>query len=307
MTLVDQAESYVAMKRATGLSFAGQERLLADFAAHAEAQGDPFIQVATALDWASQSSTHNERVRRLRTVCGLARHLHAEEGRHEVPHRDALGRPSRHRPPPHLLSGDEIRRIMDAALDLPPAGSTTPHTFRTMIGLLAATGMRRSEATGLRLRDLTADGLEVRNAKFGKSRLLPLHGSVTRALDAYLDIRGPGKPDAPLFVMPSGRAVNPCYLTHIFIGLARKLGLRGGPGTPGPRLHDLRHSYASRVLEGSRAGDRRNAGRRMLALSTSLGHAAIADTFWYLEATPALLEQISAATEDFHAGGQRDD
>ena len=279
MTLVDQAESYVAMKRATGLSFAGQERLLADFAAHAEAQGDPFIRVATALDWASQSSTHNERVRRLRTVCGLARHLHAEEGRHEVPHRDALGRPSRHRPPPHLLSGDEIRRIMDAALDLPPAGSTTPHTFRTMIGLLAATGMRRSEATGLRLRDLTADGLEVRNAKFGKSRLLPLHGSVTRALDAYLDIRGPGKPDAPLFVMPSGRAVNPCYLTQIFIGLARKLGLRGGPGTPGPRLHDLRHSYASRVLEGSRAGDRRNAGRRMLALSTSLGHAAIADTF----------------------------
>ena len=307
MTLMDQAESYAAMKRATGLSFARQARLLADFAAHAEAQGDLHIRTATALDWASQSSAHNERVRRLRIVRGLAKHLHVEDRRHEFPHRDALGRSSRHRPPPHLLSTDEIRMIMDAALDLPPAGSITPHTFHAIIGLLAATGMRPSEAAGLRLRDLTADGLEVRNAKFGKSRLLPLHGSVTRALDAYLGIRGPGEPDAPLFILPSGRAVSPKYLTNIFIGLARRLGLRGGPGSPGPRLYDLRHSYASRVLEGSRAGDRRNAGRQMLALSTYLGHGAIADTYWYLEATPALLKRISAATEDFHAGGQCDD
>ena len=81
---------------------------------------------------------------------------------------------------------------------------------------------------------MTADGLVVRNAKFGKSRLLPLHGSSARALGAYLGIRGPGEPDAPLFILPSGRAVSPCYLTHIFIRLARKLGLRGGPGSPGP-------------------------------------------------------------------------
>lgn len=307
MTLIDQAKSYAAMKRATGLSFAPQERLLAEFAAHAEALGDLFIRTSTVLGWASQSSTQRGCIFRLRTVCGLARHLHVEDRRHEVPHRDALGKPSRHRPPPHLLSTDEIRMIMDAALDLPPEGSITPHTFHAIIGLLAATGMRRSEATGLQLGDLTADGLKVRNAKFGKSRLLPLHGSVTRALNAYLGIRGPGEPDAPLFIMPSGRAVNPDYLTHIFIRLARRLGLRSGAGNPGPRLHDIRHSYASRVLEGSQTGDRRDISRSMLALSTYLGHARIANTYWYLEATPALFGRISAATGDFHAGGQCDD
>ena len=307
MTLIDQAASYAAMKRAAGLSFASQERLLAGFAAHAAAQGDLFVRTATVLDWASQSSSPNERIFRLRTVCGLAGHLHAEDRRHEVPHRDAFGRENRHRSPPHLLSTDEIRRIMNAALGLPPAGSITPHTFHAVIGLLAATGMRPSEATGLLLRDLTADGLEVKNAKFGKSRLLPLHRTAARALDAYLGIRGPGEPDAPLFIMPSGGAVNPKYLSEVFIRLARKLGLRGGPGSPGPRLYDLRHSFASKVLEGSQAGDRRGAGRQMLALSTYLGHTRIVDTFWYLEATPALLERISAATADIHAGGQCDD
>ena len=310
MTLADHATSYVAMKQATGLSFAGEERLLGSFAVHADAQGDPFVQVATVLDWASQASSPRQRVSRLHVVYGFAVYLHAEDERHEVPHRDALGRKARHRPPPHLLSLNDIRQIMNAALDLPPAGSITPHTFHTIIGLLAATGMRRSEAVRLRIRDVTEDGLEIRNAKFGKARLVPLDETVKGALNAYLTKRGEDEPDAPLFILPSRRAINPTYLTDIFVKLSRRVGLRGEPGTPGPRLHDLRHAFAVRALTDVASSNRRDISRHMLALSTYLGHSGVVDTYWYLEATPVLLDRISAKTEklhELHAGRQNSD
>ncbi len=175
MTLTDHVMSYVAFKRATGLSFQEPKQLLGSFAAHAEARGDAFVRVETALAWASQAAALRQKQRRLHLVCGLAVYLHAEDERHEIPHRDALGRATRHRPPPRLLSLTQIRQVMDAALELPPAGSITPVTFHHVIGLLAATGLRRSEAVGLKLEDVTPDGLQIRNAKFGRARLVPLH------------------------------------------------------------------------------------------------------------------------------------
>ncbi len=297
MTLTDHASSYVALKQATGLSFVEQAHVLNGFASHAEAQGDEFIRVATVLDWVSRTPSQPQRVRKLHMVCGLANYLHVEDERHEVPHRDALGPGTYHRKPPHLLSLDEIGNIMNAALELPPAGSITPDTMHTLIGLLAATGMRRSEAVKLRIRDLTEDGIEIRHAKFNKARLVPLHDTVKREINAYLGKRGPGTPDDPLFIMPSGQSVKPGYLTDTFIRLARSVGLRGGSSKPGPRLHDLRHSFATRVLTGLEANNRRDISRHMLALSTYLGHTNIADTYWYLKTTPVLLDQISAATE----------
>ena len=307
MTLTEHAASYVAIQQATGLSFADQARLLTSYAIHAEAQGDVFIQSATVLDWASQASSPHQRIVRLRVVRGFAKYLHAEDERHDVPHPDAMGRRTRHRPAPHLLSTDQIRQIMAAALELPAVSSTTPHAIHTLIGLLAATGMRRSEATSLRIRDLTEDGIKVRNTKSATSRLLPLHPSVKCALDAWLGIRGRGAPDDPLFILSSGRPVCPEYLTNTFIKLARNLGLRGGPGTPGPRLHDLRHSFAATALARVTAGDRGDISRHMLALSTWMGHARLVDTYYYLEATPVLLNRISAATEALHSRRRNDD
>ena len=303
MTLTDHVQAYVAFKRATGLAFQEQERQLDSFARHVEARGDRYVRVQTALDWASQSKSAPRRQQRLRLVCGLAAYLHAEDERHEIPHRDALGRATYHRPPPRLLSGTQIRQLMEAALELPPVGSITPVTFHFMLGLIAATGLRRAEATDLRLADHTPDGLLIRTAKLGKQRLVPLHESVRTALDRYLEIRlRCGSPSDRLFVLASGRPVQPDYLTHTFVRLARQAGLRGGPGEPGPRLHDLRHGFAVRALESAARGDRSAISRHMLALSTYLGHANATETYWYLEATPVLLKQVSAATERLHAG-----
>ena len=308
MSLTDHAKSYVAFKRATGLSFKEPEQLLANFALHAEARGDRFVRVKTALPWASQAGSPQWKRKRLQLVRGLAVHLHAEDERHEVPHRDAFGRATRHRPPPRLLSLTQIRQVMDAALELPPDGSITPVTFHYIIGLLAATGLRRAEAIGLQLADVTPDGLRIRNAKGGKARLVPLHASVQTALERYTEIRlRYGSPSDHLFVLARGRPISPVHLNHTFLRLTRHLGLRGGPGEPGPRLHDLRHAFAMRALESVESGNRTDCSRHMLALSTYLGHSSAADTYWYLEATPVLLNQVSAATERLHAGRSSDD
>lgn len=194
---------------------------------------------------------------------------------------------------------------MSQALSLPPAGSLTPLTFHVIIGLMACTGLRRSEATGLLLGDLGHGRLMVRNAKNHRDRLVPLHESARRVLDDYLAVRKRrGGPGDHLFVLASGRPLTPEYLTHTFILLARKAGVRGSAGKPGPRLHDLRHAFAVRALEGSLSSNRRDIGRHMLALSTTLGHANATDTYWYLEATPVLMRQVSEAAEILHMTGK---
>ena len=273
MTLADHADSYIEFRRSTGLSFQHAVPLLGSFAAYAEAEGDTLVRAETCIAWASQAGSSRQKRTRLQLVRG-----------------------NYHRPPPRLLSAAQIRLVMDAASQLPPGDSITPVTFRHIIGLLASTGMRRSEAIGLALKDVTPDGLQIRNAKFGRARLVPLHASVRSALERYLDVR----------LRCSSRPVSPDYLTATFIRLARQVGLRGGPGELGPRLHDLRHSFATGALQSVASGDRSELGRHVLALSTYLGHAHPANTYWYLEATPVLLNQVSAATERLHARRRRD-
>ena len=169
MTLAEHVERYVTFRRALGHAYVEQARCLHDYVTYAEACGDSFVRTSTVLDWASTTPSPRQAQVKLRYVCDLASVLHADDERHEVPDRDALGKARSRRPSPHLLSLAEIRRIMDAALELAPAGSITPLTFHYILGLIAATGLRRSEATSLLLTDLTADGLLIRKAKFGKN------------------------------------------------------------------------------------------------------------------------------------------
>ena len=151
----------------------------------------------------------------------------------------ALGRRINRRKPPHLPSPDQVREFMEAALLLRPAGSPTPLTFHTIIGLVAATGMRCSEATGPTLNDITPEGLLVRHAKNDGTGLLPLQDSAARAFDDYLDVRmKEGGANEHLFVLVNGDRVRPAYLTRVLIRLARENGARGGSAMSGD--HHLR-------------------------------------------------------------------
>ena len=143
------------------------------------------------------------------------------------------------------------------------------------------------------------------DTKTRRDRLVPLHESTRRALDEYLVARKrQGGPDEHLFVLAFGQPVRPDYLTRTFILLARKAGVRAGAGQPGLRLHDLRHSFAVSALEVSLSSSRKDVARHMLALSTTLGHVSVTNTYWYLEATPVLLRQVSEATEKLHMTGK---
>ena len=292
MTLQAHADRYVALKRCLGYKFVNNERILRSWATWAMTRGDDVIVADTMLGWARDASSSAAAGKRLSVGRRFAVWLHAEDPRHEVPPRNVFGLTTRRRPAPHLLTDAEIATLMAAALSLPPKGSITPHTWHCIIGLMATTGLRRCEVCALRLTDITADGLVVRETKFQKSRLVPLHRSTVDALDRYLTIRRRcGAASEHLFVLSTGRAINPDIVTGMFVKLARQVGLRGGPGEPGPRLHDLRHRFAVSSLEHTVATDRDSANRHMLALATYLGHN-----------TPVLLRDIARKAEHAHAG-----
>lgn len=251
---------------------------------------------AVALVWQGE--------RRLRAVAGFARYARAEDPRHEVPPIFVFGR--RHvRPRPHIYSPDELRRLLDAASRLPAIWPLRPQVFTTLFGLLASSGLRVSEALALRFGDVTSDGLVIRTAKFNKSRLVPLHETAASALGRYLELRRRASTVSDyVFVSPKGGRLPSQTVSKTFLHLARHAGLRSGPGTPGPRIHDLRHTFAVRALEACPQGGS-PVGWRMRALSTYLGHRNLADTCWYLHATPQLMRGVADACERFLEGGAR--
>ena len=292
-----QVSRFVTLKRRVGLKYEENERRLRAYAQYASEQGDQVLNVKRIVNWAATAPSVAGARARLTAVRRFAIWMHAEDERHEIPPTDALGRARKVRPAVRILTTSEIRRLMEAALLLGPAGSITPYTFHYVFGLMAATGLRRSEAVSLKLQDITSDGLIVRETKFGKTRLVPIHNSVHTALDTYLRMRiQVGAQCDHLFVLATGRPPTPNYITCRFILLARQIGLRGEGCQPGPRLHDLRFAFAARSLEAC-AHDRNEVSRHMLALTTYLGHGSVSNTYWYLEPTPVLLQAVSDASE----------
>ena len=305
MPISADVKRYVTIKRGLGYKFADQEQMLRKYAAFADSFGDLHTSASRMIEWASAAPSAQRSREWFRVVRHFAISMHAEDDRHEIPPRDVFGRATRPRPSPIIMAVADIERIMQAALSLPPVASITPYTYHYLIGLLAAAGLRVSEAIGLLATDLTVDGLLIRETKLRKTRLVPIDPSTQKALEEYLALRRRiGGPDPHLFVLSTGEPPDHASVSRAFIKLARQTGLRGAKGERGPRLHDLRHSFAVRSLERC-ASDRAAINRHMLALSTYLGHVCLSDTYWYLEATPVLTRQIADAAEAFREGGAR--
>ncbi|MDR7260498.1 integrase [Sphingomonas sp. BE270] len=293
---------YVALHRSLGRKYDEQDRLLRLYAAYAGHFGDQHTQVQRIYDWCHTASSQYVAQTRFGTVRNFSLFAHAEDPAHEVPPAGVFGRGKRPRPTPHIIEPEQIRAIMAAALDLPPKGTISPHAYHCLFGLLAATGLRISEALALQCDDLGEDGLIIRNGKFGKQRLVALQPSTRQALEAYLATRARlGATGNDLFVTIRGRAPHKVRAHIVFVRLARQLGYRGPTGTTGMRMHDLRHTFAVRSLE-SCSPDREAVAHHMAGLSVYLGHTSVANTYWYLEATPVLLRDIAAASEHLYLG-----
>jgi integrase len=294
---------YIEFHQAMGLKFKLQAGLLRHFATFAEPLGDDWVRTETVLDWAAEAPSAAQRRQRLLVVCRFALEMQAEDDRYEVPSALAFGKAKRERRMPHIYSVDEIRRLLHEAGQLTPSGSIRPATYRTLLALIASTGLRISEGLALQLVDFNGDALVIRNTKFRKNRLVPLHASAREGLERYLAQREKiARTDDSFFVSVAGRGL--CYSTvyTVFLQLMRSAGLREGPGAPGPCIHDLRHTFAVRALEQCGRSDV-EIHRHVLALSTYLGHAHPSDTYWYLQATPKLMESIGLRTESLFQGG----
>lgn len=294
-------DSYLAVRRAAGFELRVSESLLRLFAAFASRRGETHVQAQSAVAWAAEAPSPYQRKWRLQVVRIFARHAHAEDERHEIPPGNVFC-PRRQPYVPFRFSLEQVHQLLQQAARLTPTGSLRPWTYTTLLSLLAVTGLRISEALALRFSDVTPDGLQIRETKFRKSRLVPLHPSTSVGLDRYLQRRRRvGGADDHVFISLRGGALRYPTVNATFRALIRDGGFPLGLGGSRPRVHDLRHHFAARVLQACPC-DRQRASQHMLALATYMGHARLASTYWYLHATPHLLEDIADACERFLKG-----
>lgn len=300
--LTQAVDSYLAIRRAAGFRLKVQGLLLKSFAAFSETRGHRHISSDIAIEWAGLAPSASQRARRLGIIIRLARHLRADDQHHDVPP-TVFGAERYSRPTPYILSAEQIRQLI-AAVRQPEDAILQPATYSTLFSLLACTGLRVSEATRLRFEDITPDGLVIRNTKFRKSRLVPLHRTALTGLETYLQQRHLYAPFSDhVFVSLRRKPLRPTDVDKVFRAAVKRVGLPPARGRVRPTPHSLRHTFAVRALE--TCPDGRDAiTKHMLALSTYLGHSKVAHTYWYLEAVPELMRDIAERTERFAMGGQ---
>lgn len=289
-------EGYLSLREGLGYKYQHQARRLADFVSFMETRKATTITTKLAMAWATlPPDRHASWALRLTDVRGFARHVANFDRKTEVPAADML--PGLKRAKPYIYSDAEIDALLAAALALPPVNGLRRWTYHYLFGLIAVTGMRLSEAIGLQRDDvdLKDDVLTVRQSKFGKSRLIPLHPTTGAALRRYAkrcDAHLGSRCSTYFFVAERGGRLRHQYVHRVFWRLSRETGLRRPGDHTGPRVHDFRHRFAIRTLLGwYREGI--DVERQLPVLSTYLGHVCVRDTYWYLSACPELMQEAA--------------
>ena len=299
-SLRESMEKYVALRRGLGFKLYHETWWLPSFAAFLEQQGSDVITVELALRWAQLPADADPSwwASRLSAISRFARHHRAYDPRTEVPAPELLPYRSQ-RQSPHIYSEDEICSLMEQMSRLCP--SLMAATYTTLVGLLAATGMRVGEAIALDHDnvDWLRARLLVRNAKLHKSRYVPVHEQTIDKLRAYAKqrdrLRPPHRESASFFVSLAGTRLIYNNVARTFARIAQQAGIEHRVGRP-PHLHDLRHTFAvTTVRDWYRAGI--DVEPRLPALSTYLGHVDPTSTYWYLTGTPELLALASERAE----------
>jgi len=294
------------MRRRLGFKLTTFGEKLMSFINYLEDTGDTVLTTRSALAWATDTPRSSDEVhwsRRLMVVRIFARHLKTLEPATEIPPDDALPHHYR-RITPHLFTPAELNRLLAATSVLSP--DFRARTWHTFIGLLAVSGLRTSEACGLDRTDVDLTGglLTVRDTKFGKSRQVPVHASTVTALRRYArerDLQRPAPSTAAFLVSTRGTRLDSHNLPHTFVKLLSAADITAGEGHRRPRLHDLRHTFATTtVLQWYRDGA--DVQAKLPLLTTYLGHADPKSTYWYLSGSPELLSLAAARLEHSFGG-----
>jgi len=292
-TMAARVKAYLVSRRAFGYKLRIEGQMLENFARYADRSGHhgPLTR-SLALRWATlpRGADQLYPARRLEVVRVFAKHLTAFEASTEIPPRHALG-PAHRRSAPHLYSPAEIGQLLQRAAGLP--GRLRSLTYQTLLGLLSCTGLRISEALTLAIGDVDLERgvLTIRETKYHQTRLVPLHPTVLKPLNHYVRRRQKLFPLAQHFFV-SNRGQRFAYTTvrTVFRKLAE--GIVPNSSRRHVHLHDLRHTFACRVLLGWQRSKRGAIGR-VTILSRYLGHQRVTDTYWYLTATPELLAEAA--------------
>lgn len=297
-------DNYLATRRALGFKLTAPGKTLEAFVSWMDERGESTIRRALATAWVSQFSrrTVSDRLNHIRQ---FAEHVAWFDSATEIPLVD--GNPyGSHRARPMILTGEQIDQLLIAAGKLTP--TVRAASWHTLLGLLAVTGLRISEALHLDDADITADESgqggwsRVTDTKFGKSRLVPLHQSTMTAIARFQRLRDqtfPVPKTAAVFVARRGTRIARSTAGQTFQEIRALAGLAGGPTTPPVKLYDLRHSFATNTLiRHIRSGG--DVDAVMPVLSAWLGHVGPDSTYWYLSNTPEL---AAALAERLHEGG----
>ncbi|CAN5447263.1 tyrosine-type recombinase/integrase [soil metagenome] len=295
-TMREAVKEYLSMRRALGFKMHEAGVGLFRFVTFLEQKHSSHITAALAMEWAQQPTTVQplEWARRLSFVRGFARYRSAFDPMTEIPECEILPyRPKRARP--YLYKEKEILDLIEAALTLAPVNGFRGYTYYCLLGFLSVTGVRLGEALGLHIEDVDlAEGIiTIRGAKFGKSRLVPLHASTVAVLASYKIKRNEflkGRSATYFFISMRGNRLDQGQVRKTFYSLLHQIGIPKPGGYVGARLHDFRHVFAIETMKRwYRSGE--DVERRLPVLSAYLGHVHVSDTYWYLTACPELMGQ----------------
>lgn len=304
--LAQELNRYLTIRRSLGYGLSTAEQILRKFVGFAERENAEFISADLFMRWRESFGRANRQTwsRRLGMVRLFAQWLHCMNPKHEVPLQSLI--PSRERRPhPYIYTEDEIRRIVKTAGELQSITGIRALTCSTLFGLIAVTGLRVNEAVSLDASDIDLENgvVTVRRGKLGKVRLLPVTDCTRMRLAEYAKERDRllGAPSEAFFAADHGKRLTRSRAEYNFAVVCQALGLRPlqkfHRHGRGPRIHDLRHTFAVRtLLHWYRTS--REPGREMIKLSTYLGHGNPANTYWYVEAVPELLELASKRVEE---------
>jgi len=297
--LSGHVQDYLRLRRALGFKLKRAGYLLPGFVAYLQAAGAATVTSELAITWARlpEHASPNHWAQRLAIARGFARYLQAFDPATEIPPAGVFPA-HRHRPSPYLWSQNNVCRLLEGARALRRPLRAATH--EAIFGLLAVSGMRVGEAVGLDRDDvdLQFGVITIRQAKFDRSRLVPLHPTATAALSRYATERDrlcPRPPSKAFFLSSVGTRLDRGGVSKTLRKITISIGIR--TETVHPRAHDLRHSFAvDTLIRWQRSG--LNVEENIATLSTYLGHVSPADTYWYLSASPELM---GLAADRLHA------
>jgi integrase/recombinase XerD len=295
--MIDDTLRYLKLRSLLGYIDSDLARDLDGFARFAADRGAVHLRTDDALAWVSLKSKVQRRHELLAAIRRLGLFLNAEDSRHEVL-AEEYTRPFRRsrRPTPYIYTTEEIGLILQNLGSLPLSHPYDASTYKHMVGLIAATGLRLSEAQNILTENIHGNTILIINTKFGKSRIVHIHDSTAAALKEYLRSRPANLRKDRLFVIHNDRTPSQHSICHMFRRSTISLGLSTRNGSNAPRIHDFRHTFAVASLA-SCVSDRRSISRHMIALSTYLGHVSIKSTYWYLELTMEVKNSMAASIE----------